>query len=738
MLRLLLVLLLAAPAVFAQPDPPAPRVVMNLAAHPDDEDGATMAHYRFAHDAVVHSVLFNRGEGGQNEIGPQLYAELGAIRTGETEAAARHLGVQVHFLNFDDFGFSKRADETFERWGGEEEVVARLVHVIRRVKPDVMFTNHDTVTVGPRRQHGHHQAVALAAMEAMRLAADPSFRPEQLAEEGVDLWQPHRFFQRVWRGAPAELAAVADVRVPVSDVPEGQTRSAADRAVAAAAEHRSQGFDLIAERFRRDTTYFVLLDAAPNAPPLRTGETDITADLPPNPHAATASVVHRIDAGRVPPLDVTAASVVVPGGAVPFRVRDVPEDANLVVLGVPAEAVAWGRTEGDQRSGVIRLPGDARPTLPKARAQYERTVNHPPFQVAALDARGNLLAAAHLPTEIAPPFALDLAEAVAMPGGLAPRVLLRPGENTLTVIGRAWADGLGELPATLRFAPSRELAVGMEQRVTLAVRDGRIEETVTLTLPDRLAPGAYAVSLDAEAADHAERLTYEGRILPAVALPDGLRVGFVRSYDASTEAALREMGADVTPLDSTALATSDFDGLHTIVVDIRAYLDRADLRAHNDRLLDWVQRGGHLVVTYHKTMEWNPDGGQNPDAAEWAPYPLRLGRDRVTQHDAPVTHLVPDHPLFQTPNRITADDWDGWIQERGLYFPSEYEDAYTELLAMSDPGEEPLHSSTLIAEVGNGTYLFTALGWYRQLGAFVPGAYRAFANLISLPLAEAE
>jgi len=147
---------------------------MNLAAHPDDEDALTMAHYRHAHDAVVHSVIYTRGEGGQNEIGPELYAALGAIRTAETEAAARHLGTQVRFLNFDDFGYSKHASETFERWGGEDEVTGRLVYLIRKLKPDVLFTNHDTLTVGPRTQHGHHQAVGISAYRAMQLAADPA------------------------------------------------------------------------------------------------------------------------------------------------------------------------------------------------------------------------------------------------------------------------------------------------------------------------------------------------------------------------------------------------------------------------------------------------------------------------------------------------------------------------------------------------------------------------------------
>jgi hypothetical protein len=195
------------------------------------------------------------------------------------------------------------------------------------------------------------------------------------------------------------------------------------------------------------------------------------------------------------------------------------------------------------------------------------------------------------------------------------------------------------------------------------------------------------------------------------------------------------------PLDSAALAASRFDGLHTIVVDIRAYLVRPDLRAHNGRLLDWVRAGGHLVVTYQKTFEWNPgaadptqpegSGAVNPD---FAPYPLVLGRDRVVREDAPVTLLDSDHPIFGAPNETTAADWGGWVQERGLYFPETYDERYTELLSMSDPGEPPLRGALLMANVGRGTYVYTPLVWYRQLEALNPGAWRLFANIVSLPL----
>ena len=745
-LLFLLALLLAAPAVAQSIDAPSPRVVMNLAAHPDDEDGLTLAHYRHAEDAVAYSVIYTRGEGGQNEIGPELYEKLGAIRTAETQAAARTLGTQVRFLNVYDFGYSKFAAEAFDMWGGRDAVTARLVYLVRKLKPDVLFTNHDTLTVGPRTQHGQHQAVGLSAYDAFALAADPSFHPEQLAEPGVDLWQPKRLFLRLRSDRDT-----ADVRVPVGDAVAG--RSASDRAVEAAAEHRSQGFDKFAPRFRADTTYFALLRAAPGVPPLSDDATDLAEGLAPNPHAARADLAYLIDSGRISsvlPANtrlLPADSVALPGEAVPvfwtqqtaFYTSGEPAPVELAFSGAVDTVVTVppGLAPGEP-AAVLRIPPDAAPTLPKDERQYDRLLSTPPVQVAVRvpGDEDAVYYADHLALEIAPPLTLGVAEAVMLPSReVLPRVLLRPGANRLTLAGRRYDPDLDALRLHAEVVLGDRSVAVAEQQVN--IEDSAWQEEIELVLPDTLAPGSYSVYV--RAGEVTEEI--EGIVLPEIRVPRGLRVGLVTSYDDATEQALRTLGAAVVPLDSAALAASDFAGLHTIVVDIRAYLVRPDLRRYNQRLLDWVERGGHLVVTYQKTFEWNPQyddpfdaSRKNPDG--FAPYPLLLGRDRVTYEDAPVELLEPDHVLFHEPNAITEADWDGWVQERGLYFPSGYDGRYTELFAMHDPGEAPLRSSTLLAEVGEGTYVYTALGWYRQLAAYNPGATRLFANLVSLPLVD--
>src|SRR5699024_3183538 len=205
--------------------------------------------------------------------------------------------------------------------------------------------------------------------------------------------------------------------------------------------------------------------------------------------------------------------------------------------------------------------------------------------------------------------------------------------------------------------------------------------------------------------------------------------GYVDSGFDQVPAHLREAGLDVTLVTEDDLATGDLSRFDTIVVGIRAYLSREDLLEHNDRLLEYVKEGGHVVMQYHKPEDnWSK---------ERAPYPITPGQPsiewRVTDETAPVTILKPEHPLFHAPNEITEKDFQGWVQERGLYFPSQWASAYTPLLSMADPGEEPFQGGLLVTDYGEGSYIYSSLVWYRQIQNQVPGGYRMFVNLISYP-----
>jgi hypothetical protein len=210
-----------------------------------------------------------------------------------------------------------------------------------------------------------------------------------------------------------------------------------------------------------------------------------------------------------------------------------------------------------------------------------------------------------------------------------------------------------------------------------------------------------------------------------VKVAPGLKVGYVMGSGDDVPEALTQLGVNVKQLTEPDLVSGDLSVYDTIILGIRVYEVRDDAIANNKRLLDYVNNGGTLIVQYNKT-----EFGRG----NFAPFPVTMsGGTRVTDEEAPVTVLVPDHPLFNFPNKITADDWKGWVQERGLYFMDSWDAAYTPLLSSADDGGPQLKGGELIAQVGRGHYILTAYAWFRQLPAGVPGAYRLFANMISLP-----
>ncbi len=207
-------------------------------------------------------------------------------------------------------------------------------------------------------------------------------------------------------------------------------------------------------------------------------------------------------------------------------------------------------------------------------------------------------------------------------------------------------------------------------------------------------------------------------------------VGYVMGAGDEVPAALRQLGIDVTLLTADDLARADLGRFDAIVTGVRAYNTRPDLRANQQRLLDYMNSGGAVVVQYN-VLEGGFFGGDPTLLAHIGPYPITTGRERVTVEDAPVAFPDPSSPLLHTPNEITSRDFDNWIQERGLYFASAWDPHCHALFETHDPGEKPLLGGTLYCQYGKGAYVFTAFSWFRELPAGVPGAYRIFANLLS-------
>jgi len=207
-------------------------------------------------------------------------------------------------------------------------------------------------------------------------------------------------------------------------------------------------------------------------------------------------------------------------------------------------------------------------------------------------------------------------------------------------------------------------------------------------------------------------------------------IGYIMGAGDEVPDSLRQLGANVTLLTPDDLARCDLSMYDAIVTGVRAYNTRPDLRANEQRLLNYVHNGGTVIVQYN-VLEGGFGGGNPELLAHIGPYPITIGRERVTVEDAPVTFLDSSSPLLQKPNQITEKDFAGWIQERGLYFASKWDADYHPIFETHDPGEKPLEGGTLYTKYGKGTYIFSSFSWFRELPAGVPGAYRIFANFLS-------
>jgi hypothetical protein len=268
---------------------------------------------------------------------------------------------------------------------------------------------------------------------------------------------------------------------------------------------------------------------------------------------------------------------------------------------------------------------------------------------------------------------------------------------------------------------------------------------LTVTAPNALAPGNYPITAYAKRGD--EKFSTSLEPLPtlptqfwsepaqclvhalAITVPENLRVGYITAESEPIPQALHMLGIQVEPLDAQALAFGDLSKFNAIVVGVRAYELRPELPGANQRLLDYVSKGGTLVVQYNRDFAWNKE--------QYAPYPAKIvtaqggALPRITDENSPVKFLRPGDPLLNRPNKITQDDFKGWVQERGLYYWTQYDPKYTPVLGMNDPGEPDLNGALVYARYGKGMYIYTGIAFFRQIPEGVPGAYRLFVNLLS-------
>ena len=755
-----------------------PWTVMCVAAHPDDEDGSSLTVLRRKYGVHTVSLFSTFGEGGQNAVGPELYEELGVIRARETMDASEVQGSEPYFLGFKDFGFSKSAEETFRAWG-EREVLRRMVLQIRRLRPDAIITNHDTAS-----GHGHHQATGRVVLQAFDAAADPKQFPEQLNEAGV--WQVQRLFVRS-RGADAQ-GQTFTIDPNETDPVRGTTY--AQQALAGLQKHATQGpWPKTVPAGGGRISRYALVKQAPNSPALpANAKTPLDGLQLPEQLSSrftaptiegkplTEFVERRLEvlvallnsrrrgaftaAPDVAALDaqrfklmsgrLDKALAVASGVAVNLNPEGsalVPGEKTRIIaaisnngfgevqikqlkfrgLGLEARpAVADKMLPGTETSARVEVttPKTTSFTVPAAEHLYDgRLFGEPLKAEAELSLEGvTFLANTEIRREVAP--AIEILEVEPVPYVTTPATSQKPLEFRVKLQNHLTAPFRGVLRVR---GPSLETGKEIELQPDQVETSNVVVRSLALT--GLMQDSKVEVLVDLR--DPKEPITK--RVVPLVyanaIVVAGRKVGYIPSYDKTLERALTALGVEAKQLTVDDVAKADLSTFQTIIIDNRGYEAHQELIGLNNRLLKFVEDGGTLLVFYHRVNEWNPN--EQRGRPQLAPYPIIVGDERVTEEDAPVTFLQPRHPLLHFPNKITQADFTDWVQERGLYFPREWDAHYTAVLATSDKGEPPLRGGLLVAPYGRGNYIYTSYVWYRQLRAGLPGGYRFFANLIS-------
>ena len=824
--------------------------VLHTGAHPDDEDSAFIARTARGDHARVAYLSLNRGEGGQNIIGPELFDALGVIRTEELLQARRLDGAEQFFGQMFDYGFSKSREEATAKWDARE-TLGDMVRVIRMFRPLVIYSRFSGT---PADGHGHHQMAGYLTPLAYKAAADSSEFPEQL-REGLRPWQA-KVLYRANRGD----AVVVQVQEGAIDPVLGRTY--AEISFEGRSQHKTQAQGGI-EPKGPQTSFLALISSTLQA--LRPEQSifdgiDTTvpglAKLAGLPDGTVRAELAAMDAAAkkalsdYQPLDpvriipaladglratraaraslksstataearadadfllafkerdfvdalARAADVVVDpiadretvvqGATVEVSVRTfLPQGSDVKLAGASVTAPAGWKVE--------MVPMSAGPTSPPAGFGGRREaptfttpyrvfvpvnaeltqpyyLKHPrmgdTYRWTDADPKGMPFAPPFLTGEVAmniggvdltvtQPVQFRYGDAIrgelrrdvnvvpALAVGLDTRLLVVPLGTTVNqqkLVARAMSSSAQPVSGTLRLRlPQGWTSVPTEAPFTLKASGDKTSTPFIVTAPARRTAGSFDIAAEAViggatfsrdvqvvAYPHIQthRLywpaTATAKVLDLKVAP--VKVGYIMGSGDEVPDAIRRMGVDVTMLDADMLATGDLSRFDTIVVGIRASETNPDFVANNGRLIDYMQRGGTMIVQYQQ--------------AEYAnrmlpPYPASPptnANPRVTDENAPVRILAPTHPVFTFPNTITDADFNGWVQERNAYAFSMFDSRYVPLLECADRGEPPVRGAEVYAEVGKGRYVYTAYSWFRQLPAGVPGAYRQFANLISL------
>jgi LmbE family N-acetylglucosaminyl deacetylase len=768
--------------------------VLYIAAHPDDENTRLLTYLANVRHLDVAYLSMTRGGGGQNLIGSEQGVLLDVVRTEELLAARRIDGARQFFTRVRDFGYSKTPAETLALWNHDEALadvvwVIRTFQpdvIITRFSELPPNHGHHTASAILAREAFD------AAADPKRFPEQ--LRGGVTAWKATRLYRNHSMWGRTPTPPPKDALALDvgtyDARLGVSmGELSAHSRSQHKSQGFGVAEQRGENIEYFVH-VAGTTAKKDLLDgidvrwsrypaAASYTKELAQAQRALDRDHP--ERAIPALVLARTALDKVPEdvrvRDTRRALDEVLAAAAGLYVRATAASATAVLgakVDVSVEVVARGaavslrRIEvggatpitsatavklGEKKMVLASATVPATPSLAYWLAKPARPGHYlaeallvgaplgPPPLSSMIDVAigGRVVRLSRpvvhawtdpvqgervRPFVVVPPATVTpLRDAVIAPGRAGPlEVRVRAGRDAVTgSVELALPAGWTAKPASHKLSLAKS---GDEVTVRFDVTAGG-KATAGEATP-RVRIGTETWSLREDTIDYAHipmQLVLRPasvRLVPIELRVPAKRIGYVRGSGDSIPSDLAHVGFTIEDIDDETLRSGKLGAYATIILGIRAHNTRPAVVRSHARLMDYVRGGGTLIVQYVTIGDTGPLG----------PFPLEIGRDRITDETAAPTFLDAKHPLLNKPHTIKAADFDGWVQERGIYSAVKWDKQYTPLLRFSDPGETAIDGTLVVAKHGKGQFIYTGLVFFRQLPAGVPGAYRLFANLI--------
>ncbi len=740
--------------------------VLYFAAHPDDENNSFLPYLTKERNLRTAYLSLTRGDGGQNLIGKEQGIELGMIRTQELLAARRIDGAEQYFSTAYEFGYSKSWEEALQIWD-HEKVLSDAVWVIRKFQPDIIISRFPP---DARAGHGHHAASAIIANEAYIAAADPTKFPAQF-KYGVGVWKAKRILWNTFNFGSVNTTNENQLKVEVGGYNPIIGKSYGEIGAEARTMHKSQGEG---RPRRRGASYefFELKGGDPANNDIMDGVNTSWSRL--QGAAVETSIDKIVSTYNINDPSTSVAALVKlyqQINALPVsnwrnykldQVQDIIKSCAGIYIEatsqqqqvIPGESISVQfllnqRSNANAVLQSIQLPSKDtilnKTLVNNQNIQFEYKLNVPanksisqPYWLVNPKTEGMFVVKDQLligKSENDPEFEglvnVEIEKQVF--------IFKIPVQYKYTDLTK------GDVYQPIAVVPATEIKYNKEvsivapgKAITVSYQtmehNGTSKQTdITLKIStEHLPVNDNAIYTKSIAYDHIPTITYfptaSTKIVPLAVQNTAKHIGYIDGAGDKIPEALVELGATVTHLTESDITADNLKQFDAIVVGIRAYNMYSYLTEKNDIFNAFVAQGGNLVVQYLKSNQV----GIKPVKVGPYKFSVNSGK-RVTQEEVPVIFTLPNHIVLNNPNKITASDFENWVQERSTYQSDNFDAHFEAPLTMNDKGEAPSNGSLLIAPYGKGNMVYLSLVLFRQLPAGNPGAYKLLANIISLP-----